>query len=54
MEQQKEPDWNYLFWQIVIAGCYERRRNQCELPNDEYYIEQWEKARDAEQARKSS
>jgi hypothetical protein len=42
--EQKEPNWSYLFWQIVIAGCYERRKNQCELPDDEYYIEQWEKA----------
>ena len=43
MEQQKQPKWEALLWGVVIAGCYERRKNQCELPIDEYLIEQWEK-----------
>jgi len=32
-----------LLWGIVIAGCYDRRKRQCEKDGDAEMIEAWEK-----------
>jgi len=42
--QPEHPNWEALMWGIVIAGCYDRRKRQCEKDGDAEMIEAWEKA----------
>jgi len=42
--QSESPNWEALMWGIIIAGCYDRRKNQCEKTGDAELIEQWERA----------
>jgi hypothetical protein len=39
-----KADWEFLLWQVVIAGAYDREARNCASERDKMILEAWQMA----------